>query len=82
MKKLLIILVAALTLTACTKNARAKEWGGKELVLTPAGEKLINITWKNTDLWILTQDQNGTFHFREHSSFGWMEGEIILNEKP
>lgn len=80
MKKLLIILAVAMTLSSCTDNTRARNFGGIENVSLMPGEKFINMTWKDTNLWILTQDQNGTYHFREKSSMGWFEGEIIVNE--
>jgi len=80
MKKLLLILAAAMIFGSCTENARARNFGGTEVIQLRQGEKFVNATWKDTNLWIVTQDQNGTYHFREKSSMGWVEGEIILNE--
>jgi hypothetical protein len=72
-------------LVACTENERAKAWGGKMTVELPANQKLVNVTWKETDLWVLTKpmtatDVPETYKFSEKSTFGMMEGEITLKE--
>ena len=52
MKKLFICLgLLALTLTACTENSRVKSWGGEGTINLPKGRKLVNITWKETQIW-------------------------------
>jgi len=85
MKKLLFIAIAALSLTSCTNNARVKSFGGTATIDLPAGEKLINITWKETNIWYLTKpmtavDVAETYKFSEQSSFGVMQGEYIILE--
>lgn len=80
MKKLLIALVLFGTvLTSCTQNERAKEWGGTSEIQLKPNEKLINITWKDTDMWVLTKDTTTNIsYFRESSSWGIWNGEIII----
>lgn len=61
-------------------------FGGTSHVDIPNGEKLVNITWKNTDLWVLTRKSNvneprETYVFSEKSTFGIAEGKVILTEK-
>lgn len=72
-------------MTSCTKNQRAKQWGGKATVFLPKGEKLITATWKESNLWYLTRPMKNdevaeTYTFREESSFGMMEGTYTIRE--
>jgi uncharacterized lipoprotein YehR (DUF1307 family) len=78
MKRILIIAsVAIVFLASCTDNQRARQFGGTETVDIPEGRILINCTWKQDDLWILTKDTTtGKMYFNEKSSFGVLEGEI------
>ena len=87
MRKLLVLVFAAtlLMFTSCTENDRAKNWGGTIEIDLPIGEKLVNVTWKEDNLWYLTKpmtetDTAETYMFREKSSFGNMEGTIIIKE--
>ena len=86
MKKLFICLgLLALTLTACTENSRVKSWGGEGTINLPKGRKLVNITWKETQIWYLTRPMNSsdvaeTYKFHEESSFGVMEGTYNIVE--
>ena len=78
MKRILIIAsVAVAFLASCTDNQRARQFGGTETVDIPEGRILVNCTWKQDDLWILTKDTTtGKMYFNERSSFGVLEGEI------
>ena len=77
MKKL--ILIASVLLFSCTKNARTRTFGGTENVQLKPNEKLINITWKETNMWVLTEDTTTHIKYlRENSSFGIWEGEVII----
>ena len=78
MKKILIIAAVAISfLASCTDNQRARQFGGTETVDIPEGRILVNCTWKQDDLWILTKDTTtGKMYFNEKSSFGVLEGEI------
>jgi hypothetical protein len=86
MKKLFICLgLLALTLTACTENSRVKSWGGEGTINLPKGRKLVNITWKETQIWYLTRPMNSsdvaeTYKFHEESSYGVMEGTYNIVE--
>ena len=75
MKKILII--SAIVLSSCTANERARHFGGTEKIIIEQNEVFINTTWKNDDLWVLTKDTiTNIYHFREHSSYGVVEGEV------
>ncbi len=77
MRKIFILAFAIISLASCTANERARNYGGTETVDIPEGRILINCTWKQDDLWILTKDTTtGKMYFNEKSSWGIMEGEI------
>lgn len=66
-------------LGGCTDNARAKNWGGTEEVTLKPNEVVLNVTWKNDEMWICTKDTTtGVVYFREKSSWGVMEGTVVL----
>ena len=84
MKQLIALLVLSVALFSCTSNERARNFGGTEHINLNKGERLVNVTWKQDDLWILTkQDSNkpSTYTFKEKSSYGVMEGQIIITEQ-
>ncbi len=85
MKKLFFILFAFLMITSCTQNQKAKSFGGKAEYDLPKGTKLIDITWKGEDMWYLVRpmregESPETYQFKEQSSFGVLEGTVILKE--
>lgn len=82
MKKVVLVVALIATgmkLNSCTEEARAKKFGGEfDLKLQP-NEELINITWKNDDMWYLVKDKKtGAFTFKEHSSYGIWEGKVNI----
>lgn len=84
MKKAAIFAVIAMAIgtTSCTENSRAKSWGGTESIQLKKNEVITNMTWKESNLWIQTVDTTtGITYFREKSSWGWLEGEIIVKPK-
>jgi hypothetical protein len=85
MKKLIFISIAAILFTSCTKNEMAKNFGGTMTVNLPADTKLVNVTWKEDEIWYLTKPMNSTdsaetYSFQEESSFGVWEGTVVLKE--
>lgn len=83
---LLLIGAIIILFPSCTENQKAKEFGGTAKLELPINEKLINVTWKNEDLWYLTRpmllsDSAVTYEFREESSYGVWEGNYIIYEK-
>ncbi len=85
MKNLIILTLFALFLLSCTKNQRARSFGGTAKLEIPCGHKVTNITWKKDELWYSTVPMEQgytpkTQNFREESSYGIMEGNYLLIE--
>ncbi len=83
--KYLFILLALTSLIGCTENKRAKSYGGTAELTLPAGQKLVNVTWKDSNLWYLTRPMTSSdsaviYSFHEESSFGVWEGTYIIKE--
>jgi len=86
MKKVILSILAISLLASCTENSRVKNFGGTGVYEIPASQKFVNVTWKETELWVLTKDRTSadttynTYRFQEHSSFGMVEGTYIITE--
>ena len=85
MKKAILAIAVIVSMASCTQNERAKSFGGTATVNLPQGQKLVNITWKEDQIWYLTRpmsstDTAETYTFQEESSYGMMEGTVILKE--
>jgi hypothetical protein len=79
MKKLMVILVTMVVMSSCTENSRARSFGGTETLSLKTNEVVLNVTWKENHMWICTQDTtDGVVYFREKSSWGVMEGTVII----
>ncbi len=79
MKKIFVIAIATLSLVSCTDNERARRFGGVEEVELKPNEVVLNVTWKENEMWICTKDTSTNItYFREKSSWGVMEGTVIL----
>ena len=81
MRELTIVAITLLALASCTDNQRARSFGGTETIKIEPQEKFINITWKQDNLWIIVQDTvTGDYYAREKSSFGVMQGKVIIQK--
>jgi len=79
------VFIMALTVSSCTENMRAKQWGGNASLELPANQKLVVVTWKDNDLWYLTKPMTAddiaeTYTFQEESSWGLLEGTYTIKE--
>lgn len=87
MKKLFFVLTLLIViLVGCTENERAKKLGGSTTIELESNQKLVNVTWKEQSLWILTRNRNSDesaeeYKFRENSSWGLLEGTVTIKEK-
>jgi hypothetical protein len=85
MKKVFLAIGVIAMLGSCTENNRVKNWGGEGTIKLPKGRKLVNVTWKNTQVWYLTRpmtstDVAETYQFHEESSWGMIEGTYNIIE--
>ena len=85
MNKLFIVLSLALVLVGCTENQRARNFGGSATEKLRPGRKLVNVTWKQDNMWLLTRpmttnDVAETYKFAESSSFGLVQGDVTIIE--
>lgn len=86
MKKLILIMVTMCAiLTGCSSNHTSRVWGGESSIDLPKGEKLLLVTWKNDNLWMLTEPMENGYHakvykYRESSAFGIMQGTVTIKE--
>jgi hypothetical protein len=90
--KLLLGLItgAALVTASCDetpqqKQINARSFGGTSTQDLPENKKLVMITWKDTDLWILTRDRRPEekperYEFKERSTYGIWQGTVVIQE--
>lgn len=85
MKKTLLVLFLIVSLFSCTENTRIRKFGGNSELILNKNEKLVNISWKGDELWVLTTEMEvdykpKTYTFIEKSKYGILEGEIKIVE--
>lgn len=85
MKKVFLAILIGIMVTSCTENSRVKNWGGEGTINLPKGRKLVNVTWKETEIWYLTRQMDSndvaeTYQFHEESSYGVVEGTYNIIE--
>lgn len=91
MKKILFLFAFVLTMviavssvTSC-ENYATRSFGGSTTINLPAGERLVEATWKNANLWYLTEPMDSDYvpktkTFREDSNMGVFEGTVTFVE--
>lgn len=85
MKRMILTAALFVGLVGCTENIRARTYGGTMEINLPCNQKLFDITWKETQFWYATRpmrenDFPDTYRFQEKSSWGALEGTIVINE--
>ncbi len=85
-KQILLISLIGVSMVSCTDNDRTKLYGGNMKLELPENTKLVNVTWKEGNLWYLTKNMDSsdvaeTYTFQEESSFGIAEGSVTIIEK-
>jgi hypothetical protein len=86
MRKTSALALASLALLCgCTENARTRSFGGISQIELEKCQRLVNVTWKESDLWILTKIDCETepreYAFKGHSSWGIFEGTVVVKEQ-
>lgn len=83
--KILSFILLICLLTACTQNQRVRRYGGQSTIQLDKERKLVNVTWKEGSLWILTTQMDSgyipkSYLFSEHSNLGIVQGETLIIE--
>lgn len=85
MKTFIMMVVAMMFMVGCTANERARQWGGVGNFDLPKGQKLVTITWKGANIWYMARQMRSNevaevYEFCEKSTFGIVEGKVIIKE--
>ena len=83
MKKIVLFSALVLMLSATSCNYFARKMGGTQNIELNPGEKFVNVTFKDNDIWVLVKDttKSKTYIFKEYSNLGVLEGQVIITEK-
>lgn len=84
MKKILFILVCIFCLVSCDQYV-SRELGGNTTIKLEPGERLVECTWKNADLWYLVEPMDSDYTpktkiFKESSMLGVLSGQVTFIE--
>lgn len=86
MKKIVYVVIITIAFITCgCDNFTTKHFGGTTTINLEPGEKLIEATWKDSNIWYLVEPMEDDYIpktkvFKECSIFGVMEGKIIFIE--
>lgn len=80
---IVLLAVMVFSLTGC--KSIAKSYGGTITIDVPKGQKVIEATWKDSDVWYLTRpmregEEPEIFILQEDSNLGIIEGKVIFKE--
>lgn len=74
-----LFMIIIIGFVSCTDNQRARSFGGTEVIKLKPNEEFVNITWKQDNLWVIVKDTvSGKYYAREKSSYGMMEGKVVI----
>lgn len=79
----LILFMLFMSLTGC--NALSRKFGGSTDSKLPCGRKLVNVTWKESSLWVVSRpmragEEPESYTFQEDSNLGVLEGSVTISE--
>ena len=79
------VMLAWVMLTSC-ENLVTRNFGGSQTIELEKGQRLVEITFKDNDLWILTEPMDSDYvpktkTFYEDSNLGVMQGKITIVEQ-
>lgn len=80
---IVLLTVMGFSLTGC--KSVAKSYGGTISIDVPKGQKVIEATWKDSNVWYLTRpmredEKPEIFTLQEDSNLGIIEGKVIFKE--
>lgn len=79
-----IVLIIVLV-SSCSEQGKARSYGGEMNVTLEPNQKLVEVTWKGSQLWFLTKEMSGddtaeSYNFYEKSTLGIIEGSVKIKE--
>ena len=79
------VFAVLMMLTSC-ENLVTRNFGGSQTIELEKGQRLVEITFKDNDLWILTEPMDSDYMpktktFYEDSNLGVMQGKITIVEQ-
>jgi hypothetical protein len=82
---IVVIAVLGFFVTRCAPNSCSRNFGGTSTITLTAGQKLVNVTWKEAHIWVLTRpmvsnETTETYSFSEKSNLGILQGTVIIKE--
>jgi hypothetical protein len=85
----IIAAIVAAMIVACLcscENLVTRNFGGSQTIELEKGQRLVEITFKDNDLWILTEPMDSDYvpktkTFYEDSNLGVMQGKITIVEQ-
>lgn len=82
--KLVILLFVLISITACEQTI-SRNFGGSTTITLKPGEKLIEATWKDDNLWYLTEPMDSDYVpktkvLKESAVLGVMNGTVTFIE--
>lgn len=82
---LILLILGIFCYWILTTQFGAKHFGGTYTINLEKNNKLVNVTWKDEQLWLLTKKSNKTdvsetYEFKEDSKFNVIEGKVVIQE--
>jgi len=86
MKKIILVLTILMMVGLNSCNYCTRKWGGDQTIRLEPGEKLVEVTWKESSLWYLVEPMEDDYVpktkiFKENSNAGMLEGTVTFIEK-
>ncbi len=83
-KLALVVIMLTFMLTSCEQYI-TRNYGGTTTINLEKGQKLIEVTWKEGNLWYLVEPMESNYtpktkEFIESSNYGVLEGKVIFVE--
>ena len=85
MKKIILALAILITIGFTSCNYCTRNFGGSTVIKLEPGEKLVEATWKENNIWYLVEPMEDgyvpkTKVFKESSNAGMLEGTVTFIE--
>lgn len=82
---IIVIILGFFLFRGCSEQSLTRSWGGEMEVSLEPNEKLVEVTWKDDNLWILTKemtkdDIEENYKFFEKDALGMLEGTVYIKE--